>query len=175
MTQKNASNSQRTSRKRSGFARASNLMKTQIRTATESRGFAQSRVLTHWREIVGAAVADIAYPVKISYARDGSGATLTILTTGSQAPMLEMQKLQIKEKVNACYGYNAISHVRITQTAPTGFAEGQIAFEPAPKQEKPIDPSVIEKANDVSHSVTDAGLRDAINALAKNVLSSTKT
>lgn len=175
MTQKNVSNLQRISRKRSGFARASNLMKTQIRTATESRGFAQSRVITHWREIVGNAVADIAYPVKISYARDGFGATLTILTTGAQAPMLEMQKPKIKDKVNACYGYNAISHVRITQTAPTGFAEGQIAFEPAPKSKTPIDPSVVEKANDVSSTVTDTGLRDALNALAKNVLSSTKT
>jgi hypothetical protein len=43
--------------------------------------------------------------------------------------------------VNAAYGYNAISRVRLTQTAPTGFAEGQAQFAarakvaPAPRTE----------------------------------------
>jgi hypothetical protein len=40
---------------------------------------------------------------------------LVILTTGAQAQMLEMQLPQLREKVNACYGYNAISRIRITQ------------------------------------------------------------
>ena len=46
------------------------------------------------------------------------GATLTLLTTGANAPMLEMQKEKLRQKVNAVYGYNAISRVRIT-----GFVE----------------------------------------------------
>lgn len=157
-----------------GFAHASNLLQTRIRTASEKRGFAQSRVLTHWQEIVGTSIAKIAHPVKIGYGRDGFGATLTLLTTGSQAPMLEMQKDQIREKVNACYGYNAISHIRITQTAPTGFSDGKVAFEPAPKPSVPTDPSIVQKAQDVSQNVNDQELRDALQALAQNVLSHAK-
>lgn len=157
-----------------GFSHASGLLQKRIRKASETRGFGQSRVLTHWREIVGAAVADIAQPVKIGYGRDGFGATLTLLTTGAQAPMLDMQKEQIREKVNTCYGYNAISHIRITQTAPTGFAEGKVAFEPAPKKEMKPDPSIVQKAKDVSQDVSDTDLRDALNALAQNVLSHAK-
>ena len=84
-----------------GFSRAVTLMQKSIRGATETRGFAQTRVLTHWPEIVGEAMAKIANPVDVSYAKGGFGATLTVLTSGAQAPMLEMQKEQIREKVLA--------------------------------------------------------------------------
>jgi hypothetical protein len=51
--------------------------------------------------------------------------------------MLEMQKEILRARVNACYGYNAIARIRITQTAPTGFAEGQAAFGMQPRREGP--------------------------------------
>ena len=110
-------------------------MQADIRKATEKRGFAETRLLTHWAEVAGPDIAAIARPVEVSFARDGIGATLVLLTTGPQAPMLEMQKDAIRARVNSCYGYNAISRVRITQTAPTGFAEGQAVFTAAPKSE----------------------------------------
>ncbi|MEC8196651.1 MAG: DUF721 domain-containing protein, partial [Pseudomonadota bacterium] len=111
-----------------GFSRTSSLLQERIRKASESRGFAESRVLTHWAEIVGEDIARICQPVDVKYGRQGFGATLTLLTTGAQAPMLEMQKETLRTRINAAYGYNAITHMRITQTAPTGFAEGQAQF-----------------------------------------------
>lgn len=145
-------------------------MQQRIRAASEARGFAETRLLTHWAEIVGPAVAAIARPVNVSYGKGGFGATLTLLTTGAQAPMLEMQKEQIREKVNACYGYSAISRVRITQTAPTGFAEGQIAFDHAPRAAPQPDPAIHETAARVAQDVTNEGLRLALQALGANVL-----
>jgi hypothetical protein len=149
-------------------------MQTRIRGAAESRGFAESRLLTHWAEIVGDGVAKVAHPVEVSYGKGGLGATLTLLTTGAQAPMLEMQKEQIREKVNACYGYSAISRVRITQTAKTGFAEGKIAFVPAPVEAPLPDPQIIAEAAAVAQDVADTELRLALAALAANVLSKHK-
>ncbi|MEM7719653.1 MAG: DUF721 domain-containing protein, partial [Pseudomonadota bacterium] len=102
-------------RRKRGFERASALASERIRSASESRGFAVARLLTHWAEIVGPDVAKIARPVDISYGR-GFGATLTVLTTGAQAPMLEMEKERLRDRVNACYGYAAVQKVRITQT-----------------------------------------------------------
>ena len=129
-----------------------------------------TRVLTHWAEIVGDATAAIAKPVEVSYARGGMGATLTVLTTGAQAPMLEMQKDQLREKVNAAYGYNAIARVKITQTAPTGFAEGQAQFMPAPKHRPVVDEKTCARAAEATAEVADQGLRDALEKLAQNVL-----
>lgn len=159
-----------------GFKRTSQLLKSRIRRASESRGFAQSRLLTQWEEIVGPDIAGIARPVDVSYGRQGFGATLTVLTTGAQAPMLEMQKEKLRERVNAVYGYNAISRVRLTQTAPTGFAEGQVSFEHRPKPIPPAqpDPTVQADAARLAASVTDSSLRDALEALGQNVLSKSK-
>lgn len=145
-------------------------MQKRIRGATETRGFAQTRVLTHWREIVGEDIAKIAHPVDVSYARGGMGATLTALTSGAQAPMLEMQKEQLREKVNACYGYNAIARIRITQTAPTGFAEGQMAFDHGPKSRRTPKPELQAAAQELAAPVENEQLRLALAALGANVL-----
>lgn len=153
-----------------GFSRASSLMQGSIRSATQSRGFAQSRLLTHWSEVVGESVAQVAHPVDVSYGRSGLGATLTLLTSGAQAPMLEMQKEQLREKVNAVYGYNAIARIRITQTAPTGFAEGQMAFDHAPTRRKTPAPEAQTTAQDLAADVQDNKLRLALAALGANVI-----
>ena len=159
-----------------GFKRTDSLLSGQIRSASERRGFAQTRLLTQWAEIVGADTAAIALPVEVSYGRGGMGATLTLLTTGPNAPMLEMQKEQLRDKVNAVYGYNAISRVRITQTAPQGFADGQVAFAPPkPAVATPVDPALQRKAAEAAHPVADEGLRAALARLGENVLMKTKS
>ncbi len=159
----------RTSR---GFRRTSNLLQKRIRAAGEVRGFAVTRLLTHWAEIVGEETASIARPVDVKYGRGGFGATLTLLTTGAQAPMLEMQKEVLRERVNACYGHTAISRIRITQTAATGFAEGQAQFSHAAK-DKPaqISPETKQAARMAAKPITDQGLRDALEALGANIIS----
>ena len=155
-----------------GFERASGLVTKQVRGASESRGFAVSRLLTHWAEVVGPDIARVCRPVNVSYGR-GFGATLTVLTVGAEAPMLEMQKNSICERVNACYGYKAIHKVRITQTAATGFAEGRAQFEPAPKVEK-AEPDTPIAAKKAAESVADKDLRLALERLGANVLSQSK-
>jgi len=125
---------------------------------------------------VGEDIARIARPVEVSYGRQGMGATLSVLTTGAQAPMLEMQKERLREKVNAVYGYNAIARIRITQTASTGFAEGQADFSHAPKAKvmPAPDPVIARSAVAVAEGVGDEKLRAAIESLARNVLSRPK-
>ncbi|WP_425098052.1 DUF721 domain-containing protein [Tropicibacter sp. S64] len=156
-----------------GFAHTAKLLEGNIRKASESRGFAQSRVLTHWPEIAGEEIARISRPVEISYAHKGFGATLTVLTTGAMAPMLEMQKEQLRARINAVYGYNAVTRVRITQTAATGFAEGQADFHHRPKPTHKSVPSQEQtaRARTVTTGIGDEGLRAALERLGANVIS----
>lgn len=159
-------------RRKRGFERAASLVANRVRHAGESRGFAVSRLLTHWAEVAGPDVARIARPVDVSYGR-GFGATLTLLTTGANAPMLDMQKDAIRERVNACYGYAAIQKIRITQTAATGFAEGQAVFDPAPA--KHPEPAPIQpEARAAAHDVADSDLRHALERLGSNVIKKSK-
>ena len=159
-------------RRMRGFEAASRLVEPQIRKAGETRGFAVSRLLTHWAEVSGPEIAACCRPVKISYGKGGLGATLTLLTTGAAAPTLQMELPRLRERVNACYGYNAIARITITQTAPTGFADGQAEFAPAPKsQETAPKKDIRQKAELTTEGVQDAGLRTALERLACNVLS----
>ncbi|MEM8774764.1 MAG: DciA family protein [Pseudomonadota bacterium] len=160
-----------------GFKQGGVLLAPKIRKLSESRGFAVSRVLTHWSEIVGAQLASCTRPIKVSYGRQGLGATLTVLTTGAQAPEVEMQKEALRERVNTAYGFNAISRINITQTAPTGFADGQVSFTHRQSQFPVSEPSekVRVKAAQVAEKVEDHSLREAIERLGQNVLNKSQT
>jgi hypothetical protein len=78
---------------------------------------------------------------------------------------------RLRARVNACYGYNAIARIVITQTAPTGFAEGQTPFSPASPPAAAPDPAVKAEAARVAAPIHDDGLRAALETLAGNVLS----
>lgn len=165
-----------------GFRHAAGLVEERIRAAGEKRGFAVTRLLTRWDEIVGADTARLARPMKLSWARGarreggGLGATLTLITSGAAAPMVQMLLPQIRDRVNACYGYNAVARITLSQTAPqmpeAGFAEGQAAFAPAPSRARPEgETAVAGRAAELAAGVTDDRLRAALEALAQNVLS----
>lgn len=160
-------------RRKRGFERAASLVAGRVRSAGESRGFAVTRLLTHWPEIVGPEIAAAARPAEISYGR-GFGATLTLLTTGAQAPMLEMQKETIREKVNACYGYAAIQKIRLTQTAATGFSEGRIEFKTGSDTSARQEPAVPKAVSEAADGIGDQNLRMALERLGSNVLSRKK-
>lgn len=163
-----------TSRRMRGFESASTFVRDPIRAVGESRGFAVTRLLTHWADVAGEDLSRVTRPIKIGYGRDGLGATLTLLVQGASAPMVEMQKDRLRDKVNAIYGYAAISRIVLTQTAPVGFAEGQAEFTPAPKAPPRIDPQVQAQAAETAAVIGDPGLRAALEALAQNILTRRK-
>lgn len=164
--------------RRRGFEPAFSLVSTQVRGAGEARGFAVARLVTHWAETVGEDLAKITRPVKIGYAGGasggGMGATLTLLVQGAQAPVVGMQLDRIRERVNAVYGYNAISRIHLTQTASAGFAEGQARFTHAPKtpaRDPEAEARLTAAAARQTEGVGDPGLRAALEQLAQNILS----
>jgi hypothetical protein len=158
-------------RRMRGFEPAAGLMKDPIRAVGESRGFAVTTLLTNWAAIVGEGLASSTRPVKVGYGREGIGATLTILTTAAQAPIVQMELPRIKDRVNATYGYAAIARIAITQTAASGFAEGQAEFVTKPATKPKADSVVQEAARETAAGVKDTTLRAALETLAQNVLS----
>lgn len=160
-----------------GFRRAASLVAQPVRAASESRGFSVSRVLTHWSEIAGPDIAGHTRPVEIAYGKGGGlGATLTVLTTGAHAPIVELQKERLRERVNACYGYAAIGRIRITQTAPQGFAEGRADFDHTPEVRRGAvpGPEALARAERAASGVGDDDLRVALSRLGAHILNDTQ-
>lgn len=165
-----------------GFEPAAQLVAGRVRSVGESRGFAVARLLTHWDDVVGPELAAQTRPVKISHGK-GFGATLVLLVPGAVAPMITMRLEQIRAKVNACYGFNAVARITLTQTAPTGFAdaggfhgqlaqgfaEGQTAFATRKKAEP--DPARLAQAARIAESFPDPALAAAMRQMALNILS----
>ena len=156
-----------------GFVQTGGILNQSIRRASEKRGFSETRLLTQWAEIVGPALAGMSQPVKVAYGRESFGATLTVLTNGANAPMVQMEIPRIKDRVNACYGYAAISHIRITQTAATGFAETQTPYrhDATPAKVNPVKAAEIDQSVETVESDL---LRSALAVLGRNILSRTK-
>ncbi len=163
-----------TRRRARGFQPAARLVSARIRAAGEARGFAVARLLTQWAEIVGPEIATLCQPLRVGYGRrpgaggEGLGANLTLIASGAAAPLVQMRLPAIRERVNACYGYNAIARITITQThaeAPFGMAEAQAPFTPAPP-----DAGLTARAGALCDEITDPGLRAALSTLAVHIL-----
>jgi hypothetical protein len=105
----------------------------------------------------------------VSYRTNGLGATLTILTSGSNGPILEMQKEFIRNKINAVYGYNAIHKIKITQSSPVALiGKNEASMNIMPKKNKisgKISPSLEKAVNEID----DKNLRQGLEELAINV------
>ncbi len=157
--------------KSKGFAHAAGLVARDLEAGTQKRGFSQAMLLTNWAEVVGAEIAAITQPSKVRFAKGGLGATLVVLTNGARAPEVSMQLETIRTRVNACYGYNAISRVLVTQTdaALAGFAERATAFD---TPDAPLPDNAAEVFN--LEDVKDEGLRAALDRIGNHVLSKSK-
>jgi len=157
-------------RRTRGFERVSSLLRREFRIAGEKRGFAVVRLLTHWAEIVGDDIARIARPEKVSYPKARLGATLTLLAPGPQAPILAMKLESIRERVNAVYGYSAISDILISQTTPADFERCAPAGEPYREPDPKPDASTRDRAREAVADVSDDGLRRALELFGESVL-----
>lgn len=176
------------------FKATGDLLRGRIQAAGEARGFAATRLLTHWAEIVGEDTARLARPKDIRFARPRAGATkadaargaggrakavpegatLVLEVMGPAALRLEMEKERIRERVNAVYGYAAIAAIKLVQVGPLGFTKPSAAFAADPAPAGP-SPEVLARVAPLTEGIGDTELRLALAALAANVLGKSRT
>jgi hypothetical protein len=145
-----------------GFVRAGGLIGAQMRTATARRGFAQARLRALWPEIVGPELARVCAPLRLAPARGPAGGLLTLSVAGAHAPRLQMLLPLMRERVNAALGPGTVGRIQLAH----GFAEPPAGFAPRPGPE----PDLGRLRGDLSR-IGDDELRDALETLARNVLS----
>ncbi|MCI4661599.1 MAG: DciA family protein [Neomegalonema sp.] len=160
-------------RRSRGFAAAGSHVKVQVRDVASRRGIAEVRLITHWSEIVGPQLAAVTRPLRVKQPRGQSlGGILVMAVETAYASEVEHQKPMIIERVNAYYGYRAVSEIKVTQAiAPLPPASPVNA---APRQiVSPNDlPNPDRQRLDVMTApIADDGLRDALNRLGANVIS----
>ena len=104
-----------------GFKSTAHFVHQLTKKSFEKRGFAQSKLIINWKEIVGFDLDKLSKPVKMTFPKNGLGATLTIEINGAYGPELDLQKENIIEKVNRVYGYTAVIKVNFKASASMGY------------------------------------------------------
>ncbi len=98
------------------------------------KGFVEVSILTNWDKIVGKELADFSVPQKIDFKREQKNNGILHLQVPSGAFALEIQHREkfILEKINAYFGYNAVSGLKIVQNATISLISdvSQIEEEP---------------------------------------------
>jgi hypothetical protein len=148
-----------------GFSRASDAARGLIHRPLAKRGFAQSRLLTEWDHVVGADMAELVRPLRLSHAaKEGMGGTLTLGVLGVRALEAQHQEPAIIERVNAHYGYRAVARIRLSQLGAEAFAKAKL--ESAPPQPSSAQEAAVKSA---VAPIADDDLRAALERLGRNI------
>lgn len=117
------------SRKKASFAKAvGSFVPGLTRKSFEKYGFSTATLLTDWTIIAGRDLASFTLPERLKWprnveafddvsddARGRPGATLVLRVDGPRAIEVQYQTGQIIERINAHFGYRAISEIRFIQ------------------------------------------------------------
>ena len=97
------------------MTRLSKLVDPMIEPSARARGFVLSRLISEWRQIVGD-MAGWCQPVEMKFSKgETSNGSLKLAITSGRGPEASLQTQNIISRVNAAFGYAAISRITLVQ------------------------------------------------------------
>ena len=94
-----------------------------VAPSAQERGFAISRLISHWHDIVGDTAA-WCRPADIHFPRGSTkNGTLRLQITSGRGPQAQAMSAQIIDQVNAAFGYQAVGRITLAQTLPPSRPE----------------------------------------------------
>ena len=123
--------------------------------AMRRQGFARAEVLSRWAEIVGPELAAGCQPERISFKRDGSGATLKVRVEPGLGPEIQHRAPAIIERINGYFGYRAVQALSLIQ-APLQAGGQRPDRSSANQDDHPTEPR-------------EPGLKGALTALGRRI------
>jgi hypothetical protein len=141
------------------------------RQAFARHGFAEGDVVGHWTEIVGADLARISVPERIKWPRTSAGTgrktggTLVVRAEPGRAIDLQYEGPRIMARINAFFGYGAITQVKVVQASASALQRPR----PAPVLiDIPLHDQNLE-------NMGESPLKDALTRLGKGVASARRS
>ena len=126
-----------------------------LRPALGKRGMSDGALYARWAEVVGPELARYASPVKIARPQRGPGTLHLRLSSGSAAALIHHQTPVLIARINAFFGREVISDLRVIQglapktrkplaaEKPVALSDqNQAPFSPGPGLEKVDDPEL---------------------------------
>ncbi len=143
-----------------------------LRKLLGQKGMMAADVLIFWAQIAGEELAAFTFPEKISFRGKERQKGVLQVAAANGAVALELQHRErfVLEKVNAFFGYGAVSELRIRQSGGACFRRSRQINQP---QVKKILVSGEEQnyIEQLTGGVNDGDLKDSLIRLGKSVLS----
>jgi hypothetical protein len=143
--------------------RLSTMIDPMIAPSARARGFTTERILSQWPDIVGE-IASWCRPDAVAFPRDSrTDGTLRLQIASGRGPQAQAMSQVIIDRVNANFGYQAISRISLVQTLvdqPTS---------PPPAPAPTIEPLDIWTLDDKLKDIKSPELRAALRRLASPV------
>ena len=100
--------------------RLSTMIEPMVAPSARERGFAISRIISHWHDTVGS-LSEWCRPADIHFPRGSrNNGTLKLQIASGRGPQAQAMTQQIIDAVNASFGYRAVDRISIVQSlAPT--------------------------------------------------------
>ena len=118
--------------------RLSTMIEPMVAPSANERGFAISRLISHWHDIVGDTAA-WCRPRDIHFPRGSrNNGTLKLQITSGRGPQAQAMSAQIIDQVNAAFGYQAVGRITLVQNLP-----------PSTPKTPPKKPATISDAPDI--------------------------
>ena len=130
---------------------------TLLKPLAQKNGFADARIFSHWRQIVGQDVATLAKPHKLS------NKTLVLMVpNGATALDMQHQSLQLMERINRHFGFCAVKKISTMQT--------YMGLQAAPENsQNPPDVGAQTRAAAHVEHVHDGNLKAALTRLGAQI------
>ena len=118
--------------------RLSTMIEPMVAPSANERGFAISRLISHWHDIVGDTAA-WCRPTNIHFPRGSrDNGTLKLQIASGRGPQAQAMSAQIIDQVNAAFGYQAVGRITLVQNLP-----------PSTPKTPPKKPATISDAPDI--------------------------
>ena len=96
--------------------RLSSMIEPMVAPSARERGFAVSRLISHWHDIVGD-LSDWCRPADIHFARGSrNNGNLKLHIASGRGPQAQAMTPQIIKAVNATFGYQAVNQITLVQS-----------------------------------------------------------
>lgn len=106
---------------RNGQRSVGSLVEELAKPVFKKHGFAETKLLMAWNEIVGSALAQVTTPEKLQFHGEGrKSGTLYIRVLSGWALEIQHMEPQILDRIATYIGYRAVEKLRITQSATAG-------------------------------------------------------
>ncbi len=161
-------------RKSVGMLKLGSLLPDVTKSSFKKRGFAESKIISEWEQIVGIEVAKHSIPFKLSFNRESrTGGVLHIRAFGSISTALQHLEPLIIDRIATYFGYQAVSKIKILHSSEQKTEAKQSAKTGTQKRTSPtLDNVQNAKLKDLLSEINDDNLKAALEKFGRSFLGS---